>query len=213
MCTVVGFAGDGATADIGLQALSGAFDRRERMLYICYDNEAYMNTGIQKSGATPFGARTTTSPGGYRPETDAPKKGPASASPPPTASPMPPPRVRRLCQRFPEEGPEGQPGRRPILPACLRPLPHRLGLRCGQHGAARQVGGRYRSVAAAGMGRGTCPPQPRSEPLRSTGDLHPGPGALPPSDRRRSGPDGGHARPAVAGCAGLGAGDLMRFIR
>ncbi|TCT19468.1 thiamine pyrophosphate-dependent enzyme [Thiobaca trueperi] len=72
--TVVGFAGDGATADIGLQALSGAFDRRERMLYICYDNEAYMNTGIQKSGATPFGARTTTSPGGYRPETDAPKK-------------------------------------------------------------------------------------------------------------------------------------------
>lgn len=72
--TVVGFAGDGATADIGLQALSGAFDRSERMLYICYDNEAYMNTGIQKSGATPFGARTTTSPGGYRPETEAPKK-------------------------------------------------------------------------------------------------------------------------------------------
>lgn len=72
--TVVGFAGDGATADIGLQALSGAFDRRERMLYICYDNEAYMNTGIQKSGATPFGVRTTTSPGGYRPENDAPKK-------------------------------------------------------------------------------------------------------------------------------------------
>ena len=71
---VVAFAGDGATADIGLQALSGAFDRRERILYICYDNEAYMNTGIQKSGATPFGAGTTTSPGGYRPELDAPKK-------------------------------------------------------------------------------------------------------------------------------------------
>ncbi|MCG5501336.1 thiamine pyrophosphate-dependent enzyme [Ectothiorhodospira lacustris] len=71
---VVGFAGDGATADIGLQALSGAFDRRERILYICYDNEAYMNTGIQKSGATPWGARTTTSPGGFRPSLSDPKK-------------------------------------------------------------------------------------------------------------------------------------------
>ncbi|MDQ7989522.1 MAG: thiamine pyrophosphate-dependent enzyme [Candidatus Dactylopiibacterium sp.] len=61
---VVGFAGDGATADIGLQSLSGALDRRERILYICYDNEAYMNTGVQRSGATPRGARTTTSPSG-----------------------------------------------------------------------------------------------------------------------------------------------------
>lgn len=71
---VVGFAGDGATADIGLQSLSGAFDRRERIIYICYDNEAYMNTGIQKSGATPWGARTTTSPGGFRPLQINPKK-------------------------------------------------------------------------------------------------------------------------------------------
>jgi len=61
---VVGIAGDGGTADIGLQALSGAIDRRDRIIYICYDNEAYMNTGIQKSGLTPFGARTTTTPAG-----------------------------------------------------------------------------------------------------------------------------------------------------
>lgn len=60
----VGFAGDGGTADIGLQALSGAIDRNDDILYICYDNEAYMNTGIQKSGLTPFGARTTTTPAG-----------------------------------------------------------------------------------------------------------------------------------------------------
>ena len=60
----VGFAGDGGTADIGLQALSGAIDRNDNILYICYDNEAYMNTGIQKSGLTPFGARTTTTPAG-----------------------------------------------------------------------------------------------------------------------------------------------------
>ncbi|MDR0819121.1 MAG: pyruvate synthase subunit beta [Oscillospiraceae bacterium] len=63
---IVGFAGDGGTADIGLQALSGAIDRNDNIIYICYDNEAYMNTGIQKSGLTPLGARTTTTPGGSR---------------------------------------------------------------------------------------------------------------------------------------------------
>ena len=62
--TAVGFAGDGGTADIGIQALSGAIDRGDNIIYICYDNEAYMNTGIQKSGLTPFGARTTTTPAG-----------------------------------------------------------------------------------------------------------------------------------------------------
>ncbi len=60
----VGFAGDGGTADIGFQALSGAIDRGDDVLYICYDNEAYMNTGIQKSGLTPYGTKTTTSPAG-----------------------------------------------------------------------------------------------------------------------------------------------------
>lgn len=63
---VVGIAGDGGTADIGLQALSGAIDRKDQVIYICYDNEAYMNTGIQKSSLTPFGARTTTTPAGKR---------------------------------------------------------------------------------------------------------------------------------------------------
>lgn len=62
--TAVGFAGDGGTADIGIQALSGTIDRNDNILYICYDNEAYMNTGIQKSGLTPFGAKTTTTPAG-----------------------------------------------------------------------------------------------------------------------------------------------------
>ncbi|RLD63918.1 MAG: pyruvate synthase subunit beta, partial [Bacteroidetes bacterium] len=61
--TVV-FAGDGGTADIGLQALSGAIDRNDDIIYVCYDNEAYMNTGIQKSGLTPYGTKTTTTPAG-----------------------------------------------------------------------------------------------------------------------------------------------------
>jgi pyruvate ferredoxin oxidoreductase beta subunit len=62
--TVVCFAGDGGTYDIGLQALSGALERGHRLVFVCYDNEAYMNTGIQRSGATPRGAATTTSPAG-----------------------------------------------------------------------------------------------------------------------------------------------------
>jgi pyruvate/2-oxoacid:ferredoxin oxidoreductase beta subunit len=60
--TVVAWAGDGGTFDIGLQALSGAAERNEDILYVCYDNEAYMNTGIQRSSATPWGAWTTTTP-------------------------------------------------------------------------------------------------------------------------------------------------------
>ncbi len=61
---VVAIAGDGGTADIGLQALSGALERGHDFLYLCFDNEAYMNTGIQRSSATPYGASTTTSPAG-----------------------------------------------------------------------------------------------------------------------------------------------------
>lgn len=61
---VIGFAGDGGTADIGLQSLSGVVDRKEKITYICYDNEAYMNTGVQKSGLTPYGSKTTNTPVG-----------------------------------------------------------------------------------------------------------------------------------------------------
>ncbi len=60
--TIVGFAGDGGTADIGLQSLSGMLERRTDAIYVMYDNEAYMNTGIQRSGSTPWGAWTTTTP-------------------------------------------------------------------------------------------------------------------------------------------------------
>jgi len=62
--TVVATGGDGATADIGLQCLSGAMERGDDLLYVCWDNEAYMNTGVQRSGLTPLDADTTTSPAG-----------------------------------------------------------------------------------------------------------------------------------------------------
>ena len=61
--TVVGWAGDGGTFDIGFQALSSAAERGEDFIYVCYDNEAYMNTGVQRSSSTPWGARTMTTPG------------------------------------------------------------------------------------------------------------------------------------------------------
>ncbi len=60
--TVLVWVGDGGTFDIGLQSLSGAAERNENIIYCCYDNEAYMNTGIQRSSATPWGAWTTTTP-------------------------------------------------------------------------------------------------------------------------------------------------------
>ncbi|NIA03194.1 MAG: pyruvate synthase subunit beta [Nitrospirae bacterium] len=63
---VVAIGGDGATLDIGMRAISGAFERGDDITYVCVDNEAYMNTGVQRSGATPYGASTTTSPAGKR---------------------------------------------------------------------------------------------------------------------------------------------------
>lgn len=62
--TVVCFTGDGCAQDIGFQTLSGSAERNEKMIYICYDNEGYMNTGIQRSSATPYGASTSTTPVG-----------------------------------------------------------------------------------------------------------------------------------------------------
>lgn len=59
---VVAWAGDGGTFDIGIQALSGTAERNDDIIYVCYDNEAYMNTGVQRSSATPWGAVTTTTP-------------------------------------------------------------------------------------------------------------------------------------------------------
>ncbi len=64
--TILAYGGDGATADIGLQSLSGALERGHNFVYLCLDNEAYMNTGIQRSSSTPFGASTTTSPPGRK---------------------------------------------------------------------------------------------------------------------------------------------------
>ncbi len=62
--TMLAFGGDGGTADVGFQSLSGAAERGEQMIYICVDNEGYMNTGVQRSSTTPYGAWTSTTPVG-----------------------------------------------------------------------------------------------------------------------------------------------------
>ena len=63
---MIGQGGDGGTMDIGFACLSGMFERGDDVLYVCYDNEAYMNTGVQRSGATPPAARTATHEAGRR---------------------------------------------------------------------------------------------------------------------------------------------------
>jgi pyruvate ferredoxin oxidoreductase beta subunit len=63
---IIAQGGDGSTADIGFQCISGMFERGHNVLYVCYDNEAYMNTGVQRSSFTPYGARTTTTPTGNK---------------------------------------------------------------------------------------------------------------------------------------------------
>jgi pyruvate ferredoxin oxidoreductase beta subunit len=63
---IIAQGGDGSTSDIGFQCMSGMFERGHNVLYVCYDNEAYMNTGVQRSGFTPHGARTTTTPAGNK---------------------------------------------------------------------------------------------------------------------------------------------------
>jgi pyruvate ferredoxin oxidoreductase beta subunit len=63
---IIALAGDGGTADIGFQSLSGMWERGHNILYVCFDNEAYMNTGVQRSSFTPLGARTTTTPNGNK---------------------------------------------------------------------------------------------------------------------------------------------------
>ena len=84
---VIAMGGDGGTIDIGFGALSGMLERNDDVLYVCYDNEAYMNTGVQRSGATPLGASTTTSPPGKRalgedlPKKDAPAIAAAHGAP------------------------------------------------------------------------------------------------------------------------------------
>ncbi|MEJ2236590.1 MAG: thiamine pyrophosphate-dependent enzyme [Syntrophobacterales bacterium] len=117
--TFLAIAGDGGTADIGIQALSGALERGHNFIYVCLDNEAYMNTGIQRSSSTPYGAGTTTSPPGKESIGQLPCL---------------------LCGSD-EQGQEGFFGERTGLLTCLFTLSYRLAVRCGGCGPDWPPGG------------------------------------------------------------------------
>ena len=120
--TVLTWAGDGGTFDIGFQALSGAVERNENFLYVCYDNEAYMNTGIQRSSSTPYGAWTTTTTGQDWKRLRKKYRG----------SPRgPPDSLRsdgqyRFSRRPASQGPEGKGNERIEISSHLCELPHGL---------------------------------------------------------------------------------------
>ena len=159
---VVVFAGDGGTYDIGLQALSGALERGHRFLFVCYDNEAYMNTGVQRSGATPFAASTTTSPAGSR------ELGQGAAAQGHDGDRRRPPRpLRRAGGRDALARPERQGrARRRRARACLPERAHRLPRRLGPRAAALRAGDRHRGrlplLAAVRGRRRELPPDVRA---------------------------------------------------
>ena len=104
---VLAWAGDGGTFDIGLQSLSGAAERNDNIIYVCYDNEAYMNTGIQRSSATPYGAWTTTTP------VESPKSEPKKehhGDPGGAQDPVRRNRIHRLSGRLLPENAKGKDG-------------------------------------------------------------------------------------------------------
>ena len=126
--TLVGFAGDGATVDIGLASLSGAIERGHDFVYVCYDNEGYMNTGFQRSGSTPPGAKTSTTPGrlpatlqgggaeGHREDRCRAR------------NPVPGDRESGLSERSEAEGGASRRDRGSGVPARNQPLPSWLGI-------------------------------------------------------------------------------------
>ena len=164
---VVVFAGDGGTYDIGLQALSGAMERGHDFLFVCYDNEAYMNTGIQRSGATPFGASTTTSPAGSE------SFGKAQRRKDMTAIAVGTPRaVRRTGRREPlaRLEPQGlRRGRRsrPGVPQRSDRLPGGLGTRAAADAPRAERRGRLSLLAALRGRRRSLHIELRPEPADS----------------------------------------------
>ena len=148
---VLGMAGDGGTADIGLQALSGAVERGDDFIYICYDNEAYMNTGVQRSSLTPIGAHTTNSPAGTASYGEKkPKKNlfeimiahriPYAAT---ASSAYPYDFMNKMEKTEEHQGPQVHPHHVPV--------PHRVGLRFRPDGGDRETRGGDRVVVSGGI--------------------------------------------------------------
>src|SRR5512138_2028536 len=145
---VIAQGGDGGTADIGFGALSGMLERGHDVLYICYDNEAYMNTGVQRSGLTPIDTRTSTSPPGDRRCAQGPLRSDGFRGVPP---------------RHPGEGEASDEDPRAEVPADPRTLPARLGLRAQDDDRNGEAGRGDRALPAfRDRERGTRPGEERA---------------------------------------------------
>ena len=158
--TVLAMAGDGGTADIGIQALSGAAERNDDFIYVCYDNEAYMNTGTQRSGSTPARARTTTTWAGKR---ENPKDVPAIMEAHGIGY------VASTSAAYPtdvyDKVLKARGRQRSALHPHEHPVPERLELRPKGHGPPRQAcGGDRARRALRGRGR-RLPPHRQSAAL------------------------------------------------
>ena len=166
---VIGQGGDGGTLDIGFGCLSGMFERGDDVLYVCYDNEAYMNTGVQRSGATPPAARTaTTKPVGAEPGNafGQGKNAPLIAM----AHEIPYVATATVAELARPRG-EGRARHgvpRGALPPRLRPLPARLGGRFEGHGPASRALPRRRASSPSSR-----PSAARSSPSRGSGARRP----------------------------------------
>ena len=179
---VVGQGGDGGTVDIGFACLSGMFERNDDVLYICYDNQAYMNTGVQRSGATPPAARTATTQAVGREPGNRFGQGKnvpliAMAHEIPYVATATVADLRDL--EYKADPGDGLP-RRP-LPAHPGPLPARLGQFPGGHGQGRPAGHRERPVPGV-RGRGRRGDQLHPDPPPGAGHrlpAHPGPVRAP----------------------------------
>ncbi len=199
--TVCAWAGDGGTFDIGLQALSAAAERNENILYICYDNEAYMNTGVQRSSATPFGAWTTTTPSQH--VKDRPKKDIVAIM---VAHGIP--YAATATVAYPEDldrqGPQGRVDARHALHPPALAVPPGLEGRVRGVDSLRAPRGRVARVPAVRGGRRTAVAAHGRTRGRVDRGVHRRPGAFPPPRRQhgRDRADQAQRRRALAGPAG-----------
>ena len=182
----IAFGGDGGTYDIGFQSLSGAMERGHDMVYVCYDNEAYMNTGIQRSSSTPHFADTTTTPvGTVIPGKMQQKKNLTEDHGGPRHPLCGPDHLHRQLQGHHGEGPQGHLHPRPGVLERDGALPPRLAVSQREADGGHQDGGGDLRVAAVRGGGGQIHPQLQAQEQAAGGGVPEDAGPLCPHVQAR----------------------------